>query len=329
MSVLTEDSCVPSQPFIRATRLIHMRVLRLTHPQRLCKCPMTHPYAWMSVCACVREYQCLCQRACGHMCMREWEGGREGTSGWVGVSVVQKRRHYTKRDVYIQFSECAQEHIKCESLMRLETNYRKRYAFTHKETYTYNSVSSCKSRSNESHSDQMRGIHATWDELIRKKTYLYGTRRNHTKRDVSIRLCEWEEGREGRTECAGAHTGQKRNLSATCTQKKDIFLRLSEWVQENIKWDVFVRKFVRDETPVHMKRHIWCSHMYIYIYIHQTCDIWEHQIWEHRDACTREETYSHHSVSQCKCRSKTTYFERWGAGVEYHFQEFNEPYAPS
>ena len=21
--------------------------------------------------------------------------------------------------------------------------------------------------------------------------------------------------------------------------------------------------------------------------------------------------------------------ERWGAGVEYHFQEFNEPYAPS
>ena len=22
-------------------------------------------------------------------------------------------------------------------------------------------------------------------------------------------------------------------------------------------------------------------------------------------------------------------FERWGAGVEYHFQEFNEPYAPS
>ena len=22
-------------------------------------------------------------------------------------------------------------------------------------------------------------------------------------------------------------------------------------------------------------------------------------------------------------------YERWGAGVEYHFQEFNEPYAPS
>jgi len=25
----------------------------------------------------------------------------------------------------------------------------------------------------------------------------------------------------------------------------------------------------------------------------------------------------------------TTGHERWGAGVEYHFQEFNEPYAPS
>ena len=25
----------------------------------------------------------------------------------------------------------------------------------------------------------------------------------------------------------------------------------------------------------------------------------------------------------------TTCGERWGAGVEYHFQEFNEPYAPS
>ena len=24
-----------------------------------------------------------------------------------------------------------------------------------------------------------------------------------------------------------------------------------------------------------------------------------------------------------------TLFERWTAGVEYHFQEFNEPYAPS
>jgi len=24
-----------------------------------------------------------------------------------------------------------------------------------------------------------------------------------------------------------------------------------------------------------------------------------------------------------------TYQERWGAGVEYYFQEFNEPYTPS
>ena len=175
--------------------------------------------------------------------------------------------------------------------MRLETNwYRKRDAFTHKETYTYNTVSACKSTSNERDScdvrridtekdvfirketysyekkrihtiqwararvDQMRRIYATWDELTRKKRYSYGQRRIHTKRDVLIRLCEWEEGCAGRTGCAGAHTGQKRNRYSTCTQTKDIFIRLSEWVQENFKWDVFVRKFVRNETPVHTKR---------------------------------------------------------------------------
>ena len=41
------------------------------------------------------------------------------------------------------------------------------------------------------------------------------------------------------------------------------------------------------------------------------------------------------SVCLCVCISPLgelalqTLFERWGAGVEYHFQEFNEPYAPS
>ena len=29
------------------------------------------------------------------------------------------------------------------------------------------------------------------------------------------------------------------------------------------------------------------------------------------------------------CYDMTYDEERWGAGVEYHFQEFNEPYAPS
>jgi len=28
-------------------------------------------------------------------------------------------------------------------------------------------------------------------------------------------------------------------------------------------------------------------------------------------------------------RKRASKRERWGAGVEYHFQEFNEPYAPS
>ena len=34
------------------------------------------------------------------------------------------------------------------------------------------------------------------------------------------------------------------------------------------------------------------------------------------------------TIKQCGCEVATS-DERWGAGVEYHFQEFNEPYAPS
>ena len=31
----------------------------------------------------------------------------------------------------------------------------------------------------------------------------------------------------------------------------------------------------------------------------------------------------------CSSAGRRFAAERWGAGVEYHFQEFNEPYAPS
>jgi len=38
----------------------------------------------------------------------------------------------------------------------------------------------------------------------------------------------------------------------------------------------------------------------------------------------------HNSMSLVTYVSKSLHsMERWGAGVEYHFQEFNEPYAPS
>ena len=54
----------------------------------------------------------------------------------------------------------------------------------------------------------------------------------------------------------------------------------------------------------------------------------------------------HYELSQCRTRfhnqlsqwaswvrdtelKRCCHAERWGAGVEYHFQEFNEPYAPS
>ena len=34
-------------------------------------------------------------------------------------------------------------------------------------------------------------------------------------------------------------------------------------------------------------------------------------------------------VRVCVCTYYIGFHERWGAGVEYYFQEFNEPYAPS
>jgi len=42
-------------------------------------------------------------------------------------------------------------------------------------------------------------------------------------------------------------------------------------------------------------------------------------------------THTSHKQQQPKtyCFSVNVIHERWGAGVEYHFQEFNEPYAPS
>jgi len=41
--------------------------------------------------------------------------------------------------------------------------------------------------------------------------------------------------------------------------------------------------------------------------------------------------YIHEHWYNCNCiiaEWSSRYRERWGAGVEYHFQEFNEPYAP-
>jgi len=41
-----------------------------------------------------------------------------------------------------------------------------------------------------------------------------------------------------------------------------------------------------------------------------------------------EHVYTHLNCSTLD-EQHVWYEERWGAGVEYHFQEFNEPYAPS
>ena len=42
----------------------------------------------------------------------------------------------------------------------------------------------------------------------------------------------------------------------------------------------------------------------------------------------REFAHADQAVTLAK-RTRGVHDERWGAGVEYHFQEFNEPYAPS
>ena len=36
-------------------------------------------------------------------------------------------------------------------------------------------------------------------------------------------------------------------------------------------------------------------------------------------------SHTHRNLQVCRAHVPT---ERWGAGVEYHFQEFHEPYAP-
>ena len=49
------------------------------------------------------------------------------------------------------------------------------------------------------------------------------------------------------------------------------------------------------------------------------------------EMCLWMYTYTYACISVCVYTHDVTvgHIERWGAGVEYHFQEFNEPYAPS
>jgi len=51
-----------------------------------------------------------------------------------------------------------------------------------------------------------------------------------------------------------------------------------------------------------------------------------HSYVQYENECTYEWVMSFSYVS---CHTSECLTERWGAGVEYHFQEFNEPYAPS
>ena len=57
--------------------------------------------------------------------------------------------------------------------------------------------------------------------------------------------------------------------------------------------------------------------------------------WVMSHMCMSRVTHVNESCHTCEWvvshmwMSCVTHEERWGAGVEYHFQEFNEPYAPS
>ena len=57
------------------------------------------------------------------------------------------------------------------------------------------------------------------------------------------------------------------------------------------------------------------TYIYTYIYIHTHMYVYTHL------SCLFDGCLLVHVDEVCD--------ERWGAGVEYHFQEFNEPYAPS
>jgi len=51
----------------------------------------------------------------------------------------------------------------------------------------------------------------------------------------------------------------------------------------------------------------------------------------HRNSHAAEscDTHTHPADAPSNDASPVAPDERWGAGVEYHFQEFNQPYAPS
>ena len=62
------------------------------------------------------------------------------------------------------------------------------------------------------------------------------------------------------------------------------------------------------------------THIYTYIHVHST---YIQSRYTYRDYISN--LGSHMDI----CVPRLDIHERWGAGVEYHFQEFNEPYAPS
>jgi len=100
--------------------------------------------------------------------------------------------------------------------------------------------------------------------------------------------------------------------------------------------DSFIRDMTRSYVPYplfcvtwHAKFPFGATNVYPFLsvisHMNETRHVsWLVPIWYDSILCEVTHVYlcdmSHHYV---------TYTERWGAGVEYHFQEFNEPYAPS
>jgi len=73
----------------------------------------------------------------------------------------------------------------------------------------------------------------------------------------------------------------------------------------------------RHITPT---KYMWHMYMRVTYVRMETCDL---------NICDTTTYVTHITLENAQCFHETTRNERWGAGVEYHFQEFNEPYAPT
>jgi len=90
-----------------------------------------------------------------------------------------------------------------------------------------------------------------------------------------------------------------------------------EWIQFASQYMLLLLLKSRHITPT---KYMWHMYMRVTYVRMETCDL---------NICDTTTYVTHITLENAQCFHETTRNERWGAGVEYHFQEFNEPYAPT